>query len=64
MENQDAEKKRGFEMKKLCGVLFTIAFILCGCGVESIFGTSEQQITWVAILVVMVVAAFGLGKGE
>ena len=47
-------------MKKISGVLFCISFILCGCGVENIFGTEEQRATWFALLVIMIVAAFGL----
>lgn len=47
-------------MKKLIGALFYISFTLCGCGVQSIFGTLEQRATWIAIFVVTVVAAFWL----
>ena len=47
----------------LCN-LFFIGLTLCGCGVENIFGTTEQQVTYIAIFVLTIVAAFGLGSGE
>lgn len=46
--------------KKISGVLFCVTFTLCGCGVENVFGTEEQRATWLALFVVMTVAAFGL----
>ena len=49
-------------MKKVIGALFVTGFSLCGCGVESIFGTTEQRVTWVAVFTVTVVAGFWLGK--
>ena len=47
-------------MKRIWGAVIWICFTLCGCGVESIFGTTDQKATWIAIFVAMVVAAFGL----
>ena len=64
MESKVIEKKRGFVMKKLIGILFLVSFILCGCGIESIFGTTEQRVTWFAIFAVVVVSALWLRKGE
>lgn len=49
-------------MKKLIGALFTISFILCGCGIESIFGTTEQRVTWLALFTVMVISVILLGE--
>ena len=46
--------------KNVIGTIFYIGLTLCGCGVESVFGTPEQRTTWVAIAVVTVVAAFWL----
>lgn len=64
MESKVIEKKRGFVMKKLIGILFLVSFVLCGCGVENIFGTAEQRVTWFAIFAVVIVSALWLGKGE
>lgn len=50
--------------KTILANLFWVGLTLCGCGVESIFGTAKEQITYLAIFVVTIVAAFGLGKGE
>lgn len=49
---------------RLSGILFVITFILCGCGVENIFGTREQRVTWAACFVVLVISAFWLKRGE
>ena len=49
-------------MKKIIGTLFYISFALCGCGIESVFGTSEQRVTWVAIFTVMLVCGLWLRK--
>lgn len=46
--------------EKVIGTLFFIGLTLCGCGVESVFGTPEQRATWIAVCVVTIVAAFWL----
>lgn len=48
--------------EKVIGTAFFIGLTLCGCGVESVFGTPEQRATWFAILAVTVVAAFWLNE--
>lgn len=48
--------------RKVIGTVFFIGFTLCGCGVESLFGTPEQRATWVAIFIVTMAAAFGLKR--
>ena len=47
-------------MKKVLGAIFVICFILCGCGIESIFGTTEQRATWLALFTITVISALWL----
>lgn len=62
MESQVIETKRGFMMvKKISGVVFPVSFLLCGCGVENIMGTTEQKIAWLSLFVIMAVSAFCFG---
>ena len=49
-------------MKKVIGTIFTTGLILSGCGVESVFGTPVQRVTWVAVFTVTIIAGFWLGK--
>ena len=58
MEDQGLATEGRVDMKK--GVPFLLSFILCGCGVDNIFGTIEQQATWIALFVILGICAFGL----
>ena len=48
--------------RKVIGTVFFIGFTLCGCGVESLFGTPEQRATWIAVFVVTITAALWLKR--
>jgi len=64
VESKNAERKGAVMKETILANLFWIGLTLCGCGVENIFGTREQQVTYIAIFVLTIVAAFGLGRGE
>lgn len=48
-------------VKKISGVVFPVSFLLCGCGVENVMGTTEQKIAWLSLFVIMAVSAFCFG---
>ena len=56
MENQGIEEGRGV-MKKAWGAIFFGTFTLCGCGIDSLFGTIQQQAGWIALFAIMLIAA-------
>lgn len=44
-------------MKRAWGAIFFGTFTLCGCGIDSLFGTIQQQAGWIALFVIMLIAA-------
>lgn len=46
--------------KGVAAIIFFFAWLICGCGIESLFGTIEQRATWIAFFVILAICAFGL----
>ena len=46
---------------RIVEVIFLIAFILCGCGIESIFTGGKELATWLVTAFVTLAAASVLG---
>lgn len=44
-------------MKKAWGAIFFGTFTLCGCSMDCLFGTVQQQAGWIALFVIMAIAA-------
>lgn len=47
--------------RKAVEVLFTISFILTGCGIDSIFISKRDALTWAASAIVLILCAVSLG---
>ena len=47
--------------KRIVEILFVISFILTGCGIDSIFVSKRDAITWVIAATVMIFCAAALG---
>lgn len=47
---------------RIIEVIFVVSFILCGCGIESIFSGARELITWLITAVVTLAAAAVLGS--
>ena len=50
--------------KKIFELIFVVAFVLCGCGIDSIFSGVAELITWLVTAVVALAAAAVLGSIE
>ena len=49
--------------RKAIEVMFTLSFILTGCGIDSIFVSKRAALTWVASAIVLVLCAAAMGGG-
>lgn len=47
--------------RKAIEVLFVLSFILTGCGIDSIFVSKRDAITWAIAAVVLVLCAMAIG---
>lgn len=47
--------------RKAIEVLFVLSFILTGCGIDSIFVSKKDAMTWVIAATVMIFCAAALG---
>lgn len=47
--------------RKAIEVLFTLSFVLTGCGIDSIFVSKRDAITWVIAATVMIMCAKSIG---
>lgn len=47
--------------RKAIEVLFVLSFILTGCGIDSIFVSKRDAITWAISLAVLILSAMAIG---
>ncbi len=54
---------RNIKENLIC-ILFVISFILCGCGLDSAFDSTESTLIYVGSFLVLVVTAALIGSGR
>lgn len=47
--------------KRIVEILFVISFILTGCGIDSIFVSKRDAITWAISVAVLIMCAASIG---
>lgn len=47
--------------KRIVEILFVISFILTGCGIDSIFVSKRDAITWAISVAVLIMCAVSIG---
>lgn len=60
-EGGDERKMRKKAKRKAIEVMFTLSFILTGCGIDSIFVSKRGALTWAVAAIVLVFCAAALG---
>lgn len=50
--------------ESITGFVFMIAFMICGCGIDSAFESKESFTVWAISLIVLIAAAKVLGGGR
>ena len=57
IEGEDARKMK----RKAIEVMFTLSFILTGCGIDSIFISKRGALTWTIAAIVLIFCAAAMG---